>query len=104
MTATFHPGDESEADLDRRGVRLTRDQRKATRISDLRQLDHDGLVALRKKTKATLAYLAEAHQKQLANGIPVKAETHARNCATHLLTVECIEFILNEAMVHYGDQ
>lgn len=96
------PGNESEADLDRRGVRITRDQRKAARVRDLRQLDYAGLTALRAKTAKIIEHNQATYERQLANGVPVTLEMVGRNNASHWLTVQCIDEILDEAMLSAG--
>lgn len=93
----------TENALNLSGRKVTREERKAARIADLRHLDHAGLMAIRKKAKATITYLEGTYATARANGLPVTLETHAKNCASHRLTVECVEFILDEAMIHYGD-
>lgn len=86
---------ESQADMS--GRKLTREERKALRIADLRQLNYTALVDLRAEAAKTVEYLHATHAKQLANGMAVTPETLRKNCAPHTLTIECIDEILNAA-------
>lgn len=88
--------------LDLSGRKISRDERKDARKADLRQLDYAGLVALRAKTAKTIEHLHATHERQVANGMPVTLETLGKNCASHWLTVQCIDEILDEAVLSSG--
>lgn len=82
---------ESCADL--RGERLTRDKRKSLRIADLRECTPERRAEIRAKAESIIRYHAQCRDTQRANGIPVSDVQHARNIATHVLTIECLDAI-----------
>lgn len=79
----------TEAEVDRSGVRITREERRSLRTADFSKATPDFLASIKAKAELTVQYLKDSHARQLASGIPATDETLARNCATHLLTIEC---------------
>jgi hypothetical protein len=82
-------GHETAADMS--GRKLSRDERKALILADLKACDFARLVELRKRAVDSIRYLEEGHARQVANGMPVTAETLRRNSARHVLLIECID-------------
>ena len=82
-----------ECEFDRAGTRLTRDERKALRIADLRECTAERRIALREKCLADIAFNAECHATQLRNGMAVTQAQLARNNASAVLTLECLDAI-----------
>lgn len=93
MTTT--ESQESKADM--AGQKLSRDERKQLRKADLFKCGISYLIEARVKADGIIAHLEATHARQLANGMPVTAKTLEKNCASHRLTVECIDEILKEA-------
>lgn len=93
-----------EAGADMAGRKISRDERKALRTADLRRLDYAALTALRAKTAKTIEHNHATYERQLENGMPVTLEQAGKNNASHWLTVQCIDEILDEAACSYGDK
>lgn len=81
-----------EAEADRKGQRLSRDERKALRITDLADCSPERRAELRNKAQGTIAYLTASRKTQESNGIPVSETTFQRNIASHVLMLECLDF------------
>lgn len=92
----------TETEADMRRVKLTRDDRKELRKADLRRLDYAGLTALRAKTAKIIEHNHATYERQLANGMQVTLEQAGKNNASHWLTVQCIDEILDEAVLSSG--
>lgn len=74
---------ENQAGL--KGTKLTRDERKALRKLDLLDCTPERRKELRAKAEGTIAYLTETRRKT-----EVSDEQNRRNCASHVLTLECL--------------
>ena len=88
---------ESQADM--KGQRLTRDERKALRIADLRDCSLERRKELRERTIKTIRHLEDTRSKQLqraaydSDAIVPTDEQHRRNLASHVLMLECLQEI-----------
>lgn len=85
-----------ENPADRSGHKLTQAERKALRIADLRECSPERLAEIKATTQSTLEYHRRTVAIQRQKGIRVTEEQERRNCATHVLTLECIEALLDE--------
>jgi hypothetical protein len=92
----------TETEAGMRGVKLTRDERKELRKADCRCLDYAGLTALRAKTAKTIEHNHATYERQLANGMLVTLEQVGKNNASHWLTIQCIDEVLDEAVLSSG--
>lgn len=79
---------ESESDM--RGVRLTRDERKALRKADLLDCPVERREVLRVKAEQAIAHLVSGRERCKSGGIIVSDEQHRWNCASHVLMLECL--------------
>lgn len=99
-----YPNVSPEVNADMTGQKLTRDERKALRIEELKKFDYIQLSLIRRKNIVVIEYHEEVHAEQLANGMAVTKEQLEKNCARAKLTVECIDSILSEFYSSYGDK
>jgi hypothetical protein len=85
----------SEQQADMRGVKLTREERKALRVADMRSLTREEVEQVKTKAEAKIKANIECYDRQVKNGLKMKADVLQRNNASHILTVECADEILN---------
>lgn len=94
---TTNASRESQADLT--GRRLTRAERMALRIADLRDCTPERRAELRARTMKTMQFLEQTRCQQMQrasydpDAIVATNDQHRRNMASHILMLECLDEI-----------
>ena len=83
----------TESEADRRGIRLTREERKGLRIAELQLCTAARRAFLRDRATDAVESIETAYRTQLANGMAVSLDRLRKNLSSHLLTIECIDAI-----------
>jgi hypothetical protein len=79
-----------EAQADLKGIRLTRDERKALRIADLAECSPERRAELKSAAENSIKHIDRGHAAQRANGMSVSKAQRDRNVASHVLMLECL--------------